>query len=125
MTLAIVSDVHGNLEALEAVLAEIATQEVQAIACLGDFVGYGASPNECVALLRPLIALAVLIRGMDSLRQFDQIFALTHGGPGGAEPLRPGFPTCFDHLIPDLDSVRLIRDCIHLKDAQSTLAGAD
>jgi multiple sugar transport system permease protein len=35
-------------------------------------------------LLRPLIALAVLIRGMDSLRQFDQIFALTHGGPGGA-----------------------------------------
>jgi len=35
-------------------------------------------------LRRPLIALAVLIRGMDSLRQFDQIFALTHGGPGGA-----------------------------------------
>jgi multiple sugar transport system permease protein len=35
-------------------------------------------------LLRPLIALAVLIRAMDSFRQFDQIFTLTRGGPGGA-----------------------------------------
>jgi diadenosine tetraphosphatase ApaH/serine/threonine PP2A family protein phosphatase len=60
MKLAIVSDVHGNREALEAVLADIAPQAVQAMACLGDFVGYGASPNECIDVLRPRIEVAVL-----------------------------------------------------------------
>jgi diadenosine tetraphosphatase ApaH/serine/threonine PP2A family protein phosphatase len=60
MRLAIVSDIHGNLEALEAVLADLGRRDVGAIACLGDFVGYGASPNECVARLRPLLEVAVL-----------------------------------------------------------------
>src|SRR5437773_2185363 len=41
---AIVSDIHGNLEALEAVLADIAPHRPASIVCLGDFVGYGASP---------------------------------------------------------------------------------
>jgi len=56
----IISDVHGNLEALDAVLADVAAHGVTAIACLGDFVGYGASPNECLSLLRPQIEAAVL-----------------------------------------------------------------
>jgi diadenosine tetraphosphatase ApaH/serine/threonine PP2A family protein phosphatase len=56
---AIVSDIHGNLEALEAVLADIARHEPASIQCLGDFVGYGASPNECIERLRPLIEHAV------------------------------------------------------------------
>lgn len=56
---AIVSDVHGNLEALEAVLADIANRKTASIICLGDFVGYGASPNECIERLRPIIELAV------------------------------------------------------------------
>jgi len=60
MKLAILSDVHGNLEALEAVLADVAASGADEIACLGDFVGYGASPNECVARLEPLVAVAVL-----------------------------------------------------------------
>jgi predicted phosphodiesterase len=53
MRCAIVSDVHGNLDALEAVLAD-ATQQgaVDELWCLGDLVGYGPQPNECVALLR-------------------------------------------------------------------------
>ena len=46
MRIAIFSDIHGNLQALEAVLADIATQKPDAIYCLGDLVGYGASPNE-------------------------------------------------------------------------------
>ena len=53
------SDIHGNLEALEAVLADIERREVASIACLGDFVGYGASPNECIDRLRPRIETAV------------------------------------------------------------------
>ena len=45
---AIVSDIHGNLEALEAVLADIAAQGITSIYCLGDIVGYGPNPRECV-----------------------------------------------------------------------------
>ena len=56
---AIVSDIHGNLEALEAVLADIARHKPASMVCLGDFVGYGASPNECIDRLRPLIGHAV------------------------------------------------------------------
>jgi diadenosine tetraphosphatase ApaH/serine/threonine PP2A family protein phosphatase len=50
--LGILSDVHGNLEALEAVLEALDEARVERIICCGDVVGYGASPNECVALLR-------------------------------------------------------------------------
>lgn len=56
---AIVSDIHGNLEALETVLADVAKHRPESIVCLGDFVGYGASPNECIDRLRPLIQHAV------------------------------------------------------------------
>jgi len=59
MRLAVLSDVHANLEALEAVLADVDANGVQAMACLGDFVGYGASPNECIDLLRPRVEEAV------------------------------------------------------------------
>jgi predicted phosphodiesterase len=45
---AIVSDIHGNLEALTAVLDDIARQGVDGIYCLGDIVGYGPNPRECV-----------------------------------------------------------------------------
>lgn len=56
---AIVSDIHGNLEALETVLADVEKHRPESIVCLGDFVGYGASPNECIDRLRPLIQHAV------------------------------------------------------------------
>ncbi len=46
MSIAIISDIHGNLPALEAVLAELGTQSLDAQYCLGDLVGYGAFPNE-------------------------------------------------------------------------------
>jgi predicted phosphodiesterase len=48
---ALISDIHGNLEALQAVLADIATQSVDEIVCLGDVVGYGPNPNECLELV--------------------------------------------------------------------------
>ena len=46
MRIAIFSDIHGNLQALEAVLADIDRQHPDAVYCLGDLVGYGANPNE-------------------------------------------------------------------------------
>ncbi len=48
MKRAILSDIHGNLEALEAVLADMASQSVTSIYCLGDVVGYGPNPRECI-----------------------------------------------------------------------------
>ncbi len=45
---AVLSDIHGNLEALDAVLADIARRPVSAIYCLGDIVGYGPNPIECI-----------------------------------------------------------------------------
>ena len=60
MRWAVVSDIHANLEALDAVLADLERQRPGAIVCLGDFVGYGASPNECIERLRPLLAAAVI-----------------------------------------------------------------
>jgi predicted phosphodiesterase len=45
---AIVSDIHGNLDALEAVLADIEAQEITQIYCLGDIIGYGPNPRECI-----------------------------------------------------------------------------
>jgi predicted phosphodiesterase len=45
---AVLSDIHGNLEALDAVLADIARRPVSAIYCLGDIVGYGPNPVECI-----------------------------------------------------------------------------
>lgn len=52
MRVAVISDIHANLPALEATLAEIDQSGVDEIWCLGDVVGYGAQPNECVALVR-------------------------------------------------------------------------
>lgn len=50
MKRAILSDVHGNLEALTAVLADIAAQNITAIYSLGDIIGYGPNPRECIDL---------------------------------------------------------------------------
>ncbi len=59
MKLAIISDVHANLPALQAVLADIAQANVHRVLCLGDIVGYGASPNECCELLREVRVTSV------------------------------------------------------------------
>jgi diadenosine tetraphosphatase ApaH/serine/threonine PP2A family protein phosphatase len=52
MRIALLSDVHGNLPAFEAVLADVDAAGPDEIWCLGDLVGYGAQPNECVELAR-------------------------------------------------------------------------
>ncbi|MFP3868136.1 MAG: metallophosphoesterase family protein [Desulfobacteraceae bacterium] len=52
MKIALISDIHANLEALEKVLKSIAREGVDLIVNLGDLVGYNANPNECVDLIR-------------------------------------------------------------------------
>ena len=48
MKRAIISDIHSNLEALEAVLADIREQGIDEVYCLGDIIGYGPNPRECI-----------------------------------------------------------------------------
>jgi predicted phosphodiesterase len=49
---ALLSDIHGNIDALKAVLRDIDQQGISEILCLGDIVGYGAAPAECLRLVR-------------------------------------------------------------------------
>ena len=60
MRLGIFSDIHANLEALQAVRAAFAAQEIDRYLCCGDLVGYGASPNECVRIVREMTGEVVL-----------------------------------------------------------------
>ena len=92
---AIISDIHSNLEALQAVLADIAKQPVDAIYCLGDVIGYGpdrASAIEVLgealdrlevegvecnrALLREVLASEDFARGAVTTRWLEEV-ALT------------------------------------------------
>ena len=50
--LAIISDIHGNLDALETVLADMESRGVKRIVCLGDVIGYGPNPCECLDIIR-------------------------------------------------------------------------
>jgi predicted phosphodiesterase len=58
--IAVVSDIHGNLHALEAVLKALDAEAPDAVWCLGDLVGYGPRPNECCALVEDRADLCLI-----------------------------------------------------------------
>ncbi len=60
MKLALISDIHANIEALEAVIADAKASSVDEILCFGDIVGYGANPNECIDLIKKSCSLILL-----------------------------------------------------------------
>ena len=60
MRLAIISDIHANLPALEAVLGSIEHAGVDELWCLGDVVGYGAQPDECATLVADRCSLCLV-----------------------------------------------------------------
>jgi diadenosine tetraphosphatase ApaH/serine/threonine PP2A family protein phosphatase len=61
MRIAVISDIHSNLQALQAAFAVIDAARVDAVYCLGDIVGYGANPNECLELVRS--RASIILRG--------------------------------------------------------------
>lgn len=71
MRAAVISDIHANLPALEAVLADVDRSAPDEIWCLGDAVGYGASPRECLDLL--LDRCAICLRGNHDLAALGEI----------------------------------------------------
>ena len=105
MRVAVVSDIHSNLHALEAVLASIDQEAPDELWCLGDLVGYGARPNECCAAVaeRADVCLAgnhdLAVRGSIDLEEFQ-------GDAGRAatwtrEVLEPQWKELLDRLEPE------------------------
>ena len=66
---ALISDIHSNLEALNAVLADIGKHNVSETYCLGDIVGYGPNPRECIDLV--MKCKVVLLGNHDQGAMFD------------------------------------------------------
>lgn len=79
MRIALISDVHGNLEALENVLRDIEKQGAEKIHFLGDAVGYGCNPDECVKLIDKHCDIKLLgnhdyaAMGLESTEHFNQL----------------------------------------------------
>lgn len=80
MRIAIISDIHSNYQALTKALSVIDRSRIDQIYCLGDVVGYGANPNECVALVRERSVACVL--GNHELASIDPSFARHFTKPG-------------------------------------------
>ncbi|UCD93997.1 MAG: metallophosphoesterase family protein [Candidatus Zixiibacteriota bacterium] len=79
MKVALISDVHGNLEALESTLRDIERQGAEKIHFLGDALGYGCNPNECVRLIDKHCEIKLLgnhdyaAMGLESTEHFNQL----------------------------------------------------
>jgi diadenosine tetraphosphatase ApaH/serine/threonine PP2A family protein phosphatase len=78
MRTAVISDIHANLEALRAVLRTIDTLGADRIVCLGDIVGYGPEPNDCLDLVQERCSAVILgnhdsgVLGDTPLDQFNE-----------------------------------------------------
>jgi predicted phosphodiesterase len=76
MRVAVISDIHSNLPALEAVLADIGAGDPDQVWCLGDLVGYGAQPDECTQLVSEVVEVCLagnhdlVVRGDLDVRYF-------------------------------------------------------
>lgn len=60
MKLALISDIHGNLEALEAAFVEIDRLKVDGVYCLGDVIGYGSDPSSCLTMVAQRCAAVLM-----------------------------------------------------------------
>lgn len=83
MRIAIISDIHGNLAALEAVLADIGPESADAMVCLGDLAFKGPQPAECVRRIREL--------GIPCIHGNTDLFLVMAAGRTPKRPLPDGF----------------------------------
>jgi predicted phosphodiesterase len=85
MRIAIISDIHANLPALEAVLEAISDTEAEQIWCLGDVVGYGAQPDRCTELVAQRCEICLV--GNHDLAVLDELDTSTFS-PAAAAAVR-------------------------------------
>lgn len=69
--MAVFSDIHGNLEAMEAFIKHVSHRNIDRFVCLGDLVGYNANPKECIELVRSLPNLVVTLGNHDAAVLWD------------------------------------------------------
>src|SRR5476651_1851648 len=95
MKYAILADIHGNLEALQTILADAKAQNPTHYVCLGDVVGYNANPKECLKI----------IRESDTIAPGAEVVVAPlgpGGGPvAGSGPVL-GLSLCYDVRFPEL-----------------------
>ena len=147
MRIALLSDVHGNLPAFEAVLSDIEDERVEEVWCLGDLVGYGAEPDGCVALARDHCDLCLagnhdlVVTGDIPIADFSSSAAAaarwtqenvgeeTLAFLGGLEPSDPGRDPALFHASPRdpvweyVLSTWQAEECIEMMDARVAAVG--
>lgn len=94
LVIAVISDVHGNLPALEAVLAQVESRGIARIWCLGDTLGYGPYVNECLTTV--VQRCEIVLAGNHDLGVRGDIPAKTFGGSAGT-----GIDYACQHLEPE------------------------
>lgn len=78
MRIAFISDIHGHLQALQAVLADIKSNNVQSIICLGDVISLGIQPREIITLLQEIDCQFILGNHDQLLIDHSQLGMLCH-----------------------------------------------
>jgi len=96
---AIISDIHANLQALQAVLEDIDALKVDRIVCLGDVVGYGPDPAECVRIVMQRCAFTLL---------GNHEFAVLHG-PDGFNPIAEAALSWTREQLKDKEILRFVQ----------------
>jgi len=114
MRVAIISDIHGNLEALHRVIERAYKEGAEEIVCLGDIVGYGPFPNECITIVRQECDIVVRGNhdagavGVLSLEDFNT------EGRAAIEWTRPRLTTTNKEFIKELPFTRAANDVTYV-----------
>lgn len=85
MKIGIISDIHSNIYALEAVLDDMESRNFDLIACTGDLVGYGTRPNEVIDTIRKNRILTIMGNYDDAIGNFKMVCGCDYKDPKDAE----------------------------------------
>lgn len=110
MKFAIFGDIHANLEALDAVLADASAQGADQYACIGDVVGYNANPHECIARVKELQCGVVKGNHDEEASAESEIIGLNPLAQAALEWTRANLTDEDKQWLRDLRMVRQVRD---------------
>lgn len=85
MRIAVISDIHSNIYALESVLDDIENRNVDLIACTGDLVGYGTRPNEVINTIRKNKVVTIMGNYDDAIGNYKIVCGCDYKDPKDAE----------------------------------------